>query len=655
MTEEVVTLRPCSNCGDACEFRYPTPDGAMLCWPCWEKRYESLRNGAAGDDVESTLGAIPTYPTEALPAPARTLVAEAARTGLPAALTGGAVLAAMAAAIGANAQLAVTDSWPARAILWVALLAPAGAGKSPSQDLAFGPLRARDADAGDEDGRVLHGDTTLEALARELAASDGAGAADLDELTVLLRGLGEYKRQGGGDRGRFLQLWTGAPWTIKRVGGGGQANAVRLRVNKPTLVICGGLQPRLHELLGGEEDGMRPRWLPHLAAMPERASLQSVESAEWATLLDVLASRRAQPRRWHLGPPALRAFEHFRKVWKNEARGAESATVTAALVKSDVHLARAALVLAEAERPCAGGAVTAETVERAACIVRFTLDCWRALPAHGSLALTRRDEVLDRGIAKLIDWLERREGGKGSRREIRRACVAGARTADQVEALLSRYEDMYPGCVVEESGSHGGLPTTIVRAPRRTSYLSVGSADSGIYADRKAHNDGRFGGVGAVGIVFADTAPREPILVPRPVSTDDPEAAPQEPTTATESVRLRPPEPAQADRPRPKYLRAAAVIAAELADGEKHPSVPIRERLAALGLNNDALVDRAKRHLAGQGRPVEKSRQPTEHGGRSMWRIRSAQLPLESVSPDQDEPANSLLVEEALRHYRGRS
>ena len=224
------------------------------------------------------MGAVPEYPVLALPEAARKLVAYGCESGLPAALTGGAALAALATAIGPEASIEVDASFRERAILWVANLAPRGAGKSPAQALAFRPLRGHDAQLGRDDDLetddgvergLLLGDTTLEALARRLHASGGGVGLDIDELSAQLRGLGEYKRGGGGDRGRFLSLWTGDPWTFERVGASGKtANAVKLGVHRPTVVICGGLQPALHELLGSDEDGMRPRWLPHLAAMP---------------------------------------------------------------------------------------------------------------------------------------------------------------------------------------------------------------------------------------------------------------------------------------------------------------------------------------------------------------------------------------------------
>jgi hypothetical protein len=76
------------------------------------------------------------------------------------------------------------------AITWVPNLAPRGAGKSPSQSLAFAPLRDHDKQLADEEGghAILLGDQTLEALARSLSAMGGAAALDLDELVVCYGG-----------------------------------------------------------------------------------------------------------------------------------------------------------------------------------------------------------------------------------------------------------------------------------------------------------------------------------------------------------------------------------------------------------------------------------------------------------------------------------
>jgi hypothetical protein len=429
------------------------------------------------------LGAIPTYPIDALPEAARKLVCYGERAGLPPALVGGAALAAAAGAIGAEAEIQITPSWRERANIWVAEIAPRGAGKSPSQDLAFRPLRDHDASLGaDGDGEegcrksILIGDTTLEALARSLHETGGSATLDADELSMNLRGLNEYKPGGSGNRGRLLALWTGHSWVFERVGAGGKkTNEIKLRIPRPTLVICGGLQPGLHELLGGEEDGLRPRWLPHLAGMPESVGELTVDDApaEWRQLLEELISHRQAPRMWRFDAGGRRAFQRYRRAWKKQARGVETASTAAALEKADIQLQRVLLTVAEAERPAAGARIrSADLVDKAALLVNFAIDCWRALPEQGTMALTRRDEVLDRSVDRLIAWLEE-HGGKANGSDILTAHVAGVRTAEQRNALLERYIATFPGTITTEIPTGGGTATRIVRAPRRMLRVSV--------------------------------------------------------------------------------------------------------------------------------------------------------------------------------------
>ena len=142
-----------------------------------------------------------------------------------------------------------------------------------------------------------------------------------------------------------------------------------------------------------------------------------------------------------------------------------------ALRKADIHLLRVALLFAEAEDPGAGGEVGVDAIERAAVVVDFALNCWRALPEQGSLGLSWRHKVLDEGVEKLRVWVEGR-GGEATRRELQRAHVAGVRAASDLDALLERYEDTYPNCVVEVVPEHGGLPTRVVRAPARRPVLA---------------------------------------------------------------------------------------------------------------------------------------------------------------------------------------
>lgn len=427
---------------------------------------------------DHALPAIPVFPLDVLPAAGRELVEAKAAMGIPSALTAGAVLGALAAAIGGKSSIKIAGGWPERAILWVVLIGARGSGKSPALNAAMAPIRESDAleDQDDDEDRrpqVLHDDLSLEALARSLKASGGHGAIDVDELRGFIDGLGQYKARGGADRGRFLSLWAGAPWKFSRVAGGAKTNALNISLSAPTLAIVGGLQPELHDRLGGDEDGMRPRWLPHLAQRPPASAFGSLDGAtvlSWPQIIARLLAVREQKREWHLSAGAADAFRDHRKRWKHEEDEPLPAGITAALGKAPSHLARIALVLAEANDPGAGGSIDAQIIERAAIWVDFTIDCWKALPEHGTgLGLTRRDEKLSIGAGKLAAWLEARPDRLATRRDIQRARVAGCRKAADIDALIAEYEATYPTTVTRTALSGGGHDQTIIRAPRRLS------------------------------------------------------------------------------------------------------------------------------------------------------------------------------------------
>jgi hypothetical protein len=194
----------------------------------------------------------------------------------------------------------------------------------------------------------------------------------------------------------------------------------------------------------------------------------------WAHVLGALVEQRQLQRCWSLGPKALTAFRAYQHAWKRQARADESASTSAALVKADVQLASVVLVVAEVTRAAAGIAITEpyvvaeDVVSQAAAIVDFCMDCWRALPERDGLALSHKDEVLDRAVARLADWLEQ-HGGKANRRVLLPNNVAGVRTSADLDQLLERYERVYPGTVKAEPSTGGRPPTMVFAPPRKAS------------------------------------------------------------------------------------------------------------------------------------------------------------------------------------------
>ncbi len=251
--------------------------------------------------------------------------------------------------------------------------------------------------------------------------------------------------------------------------------------------------------------------------------------AAWQLLISKhLLPRRSERRVWKPTGAALRLINALRKDWKRQARGIETASVGGALTKADIHLARIALVIAEADKPeDTTRRVVAGQIERAAMIVNYTIDCWRALPEQGGLALSRRDEQLDHAITRLIAWLEE-HGDEATQRELQRAHVAGARTAEDLKALLQRYEATYPGSVATVTPERGGIPTVVVKAPRRKpSKCSLSSVSpSGDTGENEHEKSDRHWGFDAV--TGGDTGSGDTVRgqCPEPQSDDPQPPAP---------------------------------------------------------------------------------------------------------------------------------
>ena len=431
-------------------------------------------------DAGAHLPSIPEYPVDGLTGPLREIVDAGLAAGLPAALVGGAALGALATVCG-QADLAIYETWTVRPCLWVALIAPPGGGKTPAITMARRMLRELDAnmhasysdqlqtwlatpakDRGEPpaDPTRLINDITIEMVARWLAAGDGTGGVDADELTEWLRSLSKYRQGGGTDAARWLGLWSTQPWRYQRVGA-----HIDLLVPRPVITVCGGIQPQFLPLLGREGDGMRPRWLPHMSLTTDLDPKAGRPAPAWDAAITKLYES-THGRTWTMPRCSLELWRDAQKRWKLAQRGLESPSVTAALAKADEQAARIALVIAESLNPAAGGEVPAEAVTAAIAIIDYTLAVWRALPGGEILALSRRDAELGEAVDKLAEWLER-HGGSASAGDLRRACVAGIRTAAKLAEVLAEYEATYPGSVREERKGNRGPAGTYVYAPRR--------------------------------------------------------------------------------------------------------------------------------------------------------------------------------------------
>lgn len=330
-----------------------------------------------------------------LPGPIGEVVDGAAVGGLPPALVGGAALGTLAAVCG-PATLKITETWTVVPCLWIPLIGPTGAAKTPSITVARRKLRELDAGAyrryagemevwlgkpsagrgaAPSDPTRLVNDITIEMVARWLGAGAGHGAVDADELTDWLRGLTRYRKDGATDAARWLSMWSGQPWRYQRVG---QGRHIDILVERPVLTVCGGLQPHLLHLLGPEADGFRPRFLPHVSMTTDLTPGQGRDAPAWDAAIGKLFDATG-PRTWRLEGPARELWRDVQRRWKTAQDGPEPPAVAAALAKADEQAARIALVLAESLDPAAGGPIPEQAMHAAVAITDYVMGVWRAM------------------------------------------------------------------------------------------------------------------------------------------------------------------------------------------------------------------------------------------------------------------------------------
>jgi len=176
-------------------------------------------------------------PTELAAYPA----AFAASTGLDPSITLASAVCTAAAALSDDFQV-VADSrtaWMQSARLWVVVIGPPGAGKSPGQRAMQAPLwtiqrelvdaweaekRALGPDSKDLPirPRVIVNDTTVEALSGVLTTTQRGLLLSNDEFESWMGSLDAYRGNKGPsrDRGEFLRLFDGGPHTVERVNRG---------------------------------------------------------------------------------------------------------------------------------------------------------------------------------------------------------------------------------------------------------------------------------------------------------------------------------------------------------------------------------------------------------------------------------------------------
>ncbi|TWT86242.1 hypothetical protein Mal64_37810 [Pseudobythopirellula maris] len=464
--------------------------------------------------VESLGGVL----AEFVDATARSQVVDPSMVALP-------LLAALAGAIGASRRVAIKPDWCEPSILWCALVAPSGSGKTPAAAPVLRVVRDRDARAVRENERLLaehredcerHDaerrrnkttdrgarperpplvryhlqDVTPEQLLAVLVDNPRGVLVVRDELSGLFGGFGRYSDgKGAAERAKYLSVWSAEHLSDDR------KQATSCYVRRPHVSIYGGVQPDVLFRSLGDDDvaaGLPARFL--FARPPERsrrwsdASTPHELSERVAGLFDRLyalpmgvdAEGDPAPVDLPLTGGARRRF----RAWHDETHaprveGADGA-LRAALSKLPAYVGRLALVLRLARWAAEGDAAESDTHEGAGpaeidgdSVDRaITLVEWFAHEASRVYSL-RGESAGDRETRRLVEWIERR-GGEAAPRDVQAGC-RWLRTPGAAEGALT--------ALAEEGLGEWRVERTATNA-RRVLRLSAASASTDSHEPR---------------------------------------------------------------------------------------------------------------------------------------------------------------------------
>lgn len=422
------------------------------------------------------------FPVDVLPTALRDLVvAGAAAQGVDVAYWGVPAVGILAGCIGTTRSVRLKAGWIEPAIVWAAVIAPSGAGKSPPLDALLAPVRehdyalherwlvqmesfreARAAKQHPEPPPMLQAlvdDVTLEALLARHEANSRGLLLCVDELAGWVRSFNKY-RSGGGDEQTWLSIHGGRAAKVDRKGGSDGPTRIYLR--RTAVSVAGTIQPSVAaKYLGAEESigsGMAARLL--LARPPVSRAMWNTRCVDPATerdygrlarsMLNLLPDSDGDPVVLDLDANALAEFVAYHDENGHatyEAAVEDDEGLAAALSKLRAAAPRLALVFALCRAAGDGTASMLTTVDREA--------------MRGGIALARWFEHEARRI--YVEWADHEDDDKPT-------------DAATVRLLAERLRKFLSGGPKTRREMHAGMGGNVGAAMMRAALAQLAAA-----------------------------------------------------------------------------------------------------------------------------------------------------------------------------------
>jgi hypothetical protein len=306
--------------------------------------------------------------------------------------------------------------------------------------------------------RIIIGGSTIEKLALLLKANPRGLLCHRDEVSGLIGNFGQYNGAPGGDRAKWLEMWSAKTITVDRI-----KHPQPIVVDRPLVSLIGGIQPdRIASLLlklGTDDDGFAARLLPFWPDPEPPRRPGRVPHREYL--------RRAMRRLSGLSgapdgsPDVLRLTEHAAACMddlRDRCFYAEaSGKLKSAIGKFPGYAARLALVI-QLARWAAGAdgephpmEVDASSMEAAVGLIdSYFMPMAERL--YGDASLPEED----RGAAVIARWITRHRVGRINARDLRRKRLPGLSESAPVRAAMASLVDA--GWLRPDPSREGGTP-----------------------------------------------------------------------------------------------------------------------------------------------------------------------------------------------------
>jgi len=352
---------------------------------------------------EATDKNINRFPVEAFPEPVQQVISETnANLNFPIDFIGASLLFAVSVAIGNTHKVEVKRDWLESAVLYLALVAPAGTNKSHPLSFALQPIVEQDkrtyreyeqqrqeyerevtlSKKGKETQTIVEPespvwrkflltDFTPEALAEVHKYNKRGIGVYVDELAGWFKNFNRYNK--GSEMEFWLSVWSGKPINIDRKTG------EPVFIPLPFISVCGTMQTGILNELAKENrtqngfidrilfvipDGIQKEYWSETDLSPD-------VSANWRCIISKLLNLSVvnddtfnpRPQELKFTPEAKRMLYDWQRGNTDQSRNAESEAISGIYSKMEVYAIRLALILEMVRYACNESSKQAVSVE----------------------------------------------------------------------------------------------------------------------------------------------------------------------------------------------------------------------------------------------------------------------------------------------------